>query len=92
MFIHPCLSNTIVIESEDISKKTFPKFEKEIIVDTECGCAVLRGAHIFAPGVLGMVSGKIYISVLKFYIYIQYQWYHFTLLVNAAIYMIPTNI
>lgn len=30
---------------------------KEIIVDASCGAAVLRGAHIFAPGVIGMLSG-----------------------------------
>jgi len=29
----------------------------EIVVDTKCGEAVLRGADIFAPGVLGAVSG-----------------------------------
>ncbi|KAL1509085.1 hypothetical protein ABEB36_003881 [Hypothenemus hampei] len=30
---------------------------KEIIVDVECAAAVLRGAHIYAPGILGMQSG-----------------------------------
>ncbi|XP_017861004.1 PREDICTED: LOW QUALITY PROTEIN: putative methyltransferase NSUN6 [Drosophila arizonae] len=30
---------------------------KELIVDTSCGAAVLRGAHIYAPGVLAMESG-----------------------------------
>ncbi|XP_052849001.1 tRNA (cytosine(72)-C(5))-methyltransferase NSUN6 isoform X1 [Drosophila gunungcola] len=29
---------------------------KEIIVDTSCGAALLRGAHIYAPGVLAMES------------------------------------
>lgn len=29
---------------------------KEIIVDTICGAAVLRGAHIYSPGVLAMQS------------------------------------
>ncbi|KAJ8680214.1 hypothetical protein QAD02_016001 [Eretmocerus hayati] len=31
-----------------------PKLSKEIIVDSSCGSAILRGAHIYAPGVLGM--------------------------------------
>lgn len=29
---------------------------KEIIVDVPCGVAVLRGSHIYAPGVLAMES------------------------------------
>ncbi|KAH8378814.1 hypothetical protein KR009_001541 [Drosophila setifemur] len=29
---------------------------KEVIVDTVCGAALLRGAHIYAPGVLAMES------------------------------------
>lgn len=31
---------------------------KEIIVDVKCGEAVIRGADIFAPGVIGMPHGK----------------------------------
>ncbi|ALC43033.1 CG11109 [Drosophila busckii] len=30
---------------------------KQIIVDTSCGAALLRGAHIYAPGVLAMETG-----------------------------------
>lgn len=30
---------------------------KEIIVDTSCGAALLRGAHLYAPGVLAMPKG-----------------------------------
>lgn len=30
---------------------------KEVIVDKSCGAALLRGAHIYAPGVLAMQSG-----------------------------------
>lgn len=36
--------------------------EKEVIVDTCCAAAVLRGAHIFAPGVMGMTSGKSFLQ------------------------------
>lgn len=31
-----------------------PSITKEVIVDASCGRAILRGSHIFAPGVLGM--------------------------------------
>ncbi|XP_034105373.1 tRNA (cytosine(72)-C(5))-methyltransferase NSUN6 [Drosophila albomicans] len=30
---------------------------RQLIVDTSCGAALLRGAHIFAPGVLAMETG-----------------------------------
>lgn len=41
------------------TEKSFAPIEgqKEIIVDTCCGAAVLRGAHIYAIGVLAMESG-----------------------------------
>jgi hypothetical protein len=32
-------------------------YDKEIVVDATCGAAVLRGAHIYAPGVMGMITG-----------------------------------
>lgn len=33
------------------------RLEKEVIVDPACGAAVLRGAHVFVPGVIGMFQG-----------------------------------
>lgn len=30
----------------------------EVIVDTMCGAAVLRGAHVYAPGVLGLPASR----------------------------------
>ncbi|XP_030241844.1 putative methyltransferase NSUN6 isoform X1 [Drosophila navojoa] len=39
------------------AENTYDDCRKEIIVDTSCGAAVLRGAHIYAPGVLAMESG-----------------------------------
>ncbi|XP_056649182.1 tRNA (cytosine(72)-C(5))-methyltransferase NSUN6 [Diorhabda sublineata] len=56
MYIHHCLSNVIVIENTTLCEE-LDKHEKEVIVDTECASAILRGAHIYAPGVLGMVAG-----------------------------------
>lgn len=46
----PCV---LIIENEhDLPVEQCNR--KEIVVDTVCGAAVLRGAHIFAPGVLAM--------------------------------------
>nr|CAI5843796.1 unnamed protein product [Callosobruchus analis] len=33
------------------------RHKKEIIIDVDCASAVLRGAHIYGPGILGMFSG-----------------------------------
>ncbi|XP_072379495.1 tRNA (cytosine(72)-C(5))-methyltransferase NSUN6 [Diabrotica undecimpunctata] len=56
VYIHPSFTNVIIIDSGNCPAE-FKKFDKEIIVDTDCASAILRGAHIYAPGVLGMVSG-----------------------------------
>jgi len=32
---------------------------KEIIVDSHCGAAILRGADIYAPGVMAAHPGKV---------------------------------
>jgi predicted ribosome-associated RNA-binding protein Tma20 len=37
-------------------------YDKEIVVDATCGAAVLRGAHIYAPGVMGMITGILQMS------------------------------
>lgn len=51
---------------------------KEVIVDTDCGAAVLRGAHIFAPGVVGMLSSK-YIYFFGWYAMANLIFQHETL-------------
>ncbi|XP_059472096.1 tRNA (cytosine(72)-C(5))-methyltransferase NSUN6-like isoform X2 [Neocloeon triangulifer] len=33
------------------------KADEEVVVDASCGAAILRGAHLFAPGVLSMSRG-----------------------------------
>lgn len=55
MTVHPKLPDTIVIGSMD--KANIRPQGKEVIVDATCGAAVLRGAHVFAPGVMGMPAG-----------------------------------
>jgi hypothetical protein len=37
-------------------------YDKEIVVDATCGAAVLWGAHIYAPGVMGMITGILQMS------------------------------
>lgn len=54
------LEDVIVIESfhsniEIIDREHEPA---AVVVDTLVGAAVLRGAHIFAPGIKGLTSGK----------------------------------
>lgn len=47
------IPDVLLIENED-NVATACDNNKEIIVDTICGAAILRGAHIYAPGVLAM--------------------------------------
>ncbi|XP_023310788.1 putative methyltransferase NSUN6 isoform X2 [Anoplophora glabripennis] len=53
---HLLIPNVIVIQ-HDLEKKILEKYDKEVVVDVDCASAVLRGAHIYAPGVLAMMSG-----------------------------------
>lgn len=38
----------------------------EVIVDAMCGAAVLRGAHVFAPGVMGLPAGYFYFILFTY--------------------------
>lgn len=62
MTVHPKLPDTVVIGSLD--EANLRPQEKEVIVDATCGAAVLRGAHVFAPGVMGMPTGALPFSLL----------------------------
>ncbi|KAI4489670.1 hypothetical protein M0804_003852 [Polistes exclamans] len=54
----PHLSDIITVHSWDESiKLDLLKRSKEVIVDAICGSAVLRGSHVFAPGILGIPHG-----------------------------------
>ncbi|GLV35936.1 uncharacterized protein CBL_09846 [Carabus blaptoides fortunei] len=57
MFKHATLKDVILVESHPEAEMDLSLQEKEIIVDAACGSAVLRGAHVFAPGVMGMLAG-----------------------------------
>ncbi|XP_023247977.1 putative methyltransferase NSUN6, partial [Copidosoma floridanum] len=54
----PHVEELIVINSWEGNRGSkLTTVANELIVDAACGVAVLRGAHIFAPGVLGMPRG-----------------------------------
>lgn len=55
----PRLSEIVTVHSWDESiKLDLSKRWKEVIVDAACGAAVLRGSHIYTPGIIGMPNGK----------------------------------
>ncbi|XP_056002611.1 tRNA (cytosine(72)-C(5))-methyltransferase NSUN6-like isoform X2 [Ostrea edulis] len=51
IFLHPVLDNVLILENR--GPQQIRKMEKEVIVDQNCGMAVLRGADIFVQGILG---------------------------------------
>ncbi|CAN7997810.1 unnamed protein product [Ixodes hexagonus] len=53
---HPCLDDLLVVLSRQCGAKVAPS-SREVVVDADCGQAVLRGAHVFVPGVLGAPKG-----------------------------------
>ncbi|KAH1026591.1 hypothetical protein HUJ05_000232 [Dendroctonus ponderosae] len=53
------LPNVIVINHIDVNHGKLHKLPSEVMVDVDCAAAVLRGAHIYAPGVLSMISGTL---------------------------------
>lgn len=56
--LHSDIPEVILIENGKLNAKSpaYNQLYKEIVVDASCGAAVLRGAHIYAPGVIGMLS------------------------------------
>lgn len=59
MKLYKNLSDCIVISPLDKSLLELNPKTEEVIVDILTGQSVLRGSHIFAPGVMAMTSGKI---------------------------------
>lgn len=39
-------------------RKDLQRLPKEVIVDAQCGSAVLRGAHVYAPGIISASKCK----------------------------------
>lgn len=57
--IHKNINDCIVVSPIDKSLLDINPREEEIIVDIFTGQSVLRGSHIFAPGVMAMSSGNV---------------------------------
>ncbi|XP_074656528.1 tRNA (cytosine(72)-C(5))-methyltransferase NSUN6-like isoform X2 [Tubulanus polymorphus] len=53
---HPLLPDTLVVPNHK-KNEHLPHHEKEVIVDLACGMAVLRGANIFAQGIMAAHPG-----------------------------------
>lgn len=52
---HPNLFDTIIVES--ITESTLKSNKHWVIVDSGCGQAVLRGSHVYIPGIKAMSKG-----------------------------------
>lgn len=46
------------------------EYQNKVTVDAACGSAVLRGAHVFAPGIMSMPQGQR--APIKFLQYNEY--------------------
>lgn len=53
------LNDCVVVSPMDKSLLNLSPKRDEIIVDIATGQSILRGSNIFAPGIMGMTSGKI---------------------------------
>lgn len=52
---------TIKLLVSYISRKNIKKQQCEAIVGAQCGNAVLRGAHVYAPGIVSASKCKYYV-------------------------------
>ncbi|XP_020503223.2 tRNA (cytosine(72)-C(5))-methyltransferase NSUN6 isoform X1 [Labrus bergylta] len=48
--IHPCIPDVLLLPVD--GPRPVEKLSSELVVGAQCGSAVLRGAHVFAPGIL----------------------------------------
>lgn len=55
--LHLLLPEVVLVHNWSTQQFDLELKDREVVVDVCCAAAVLRGAHIFAPGVLGMVTG-----------------------------------
>ncbi|KAF7989088.1 hypothetical protein HCN44_007398 [Aphidius gifuensis] len=54
------LPELIIIEAKKChQEKEMINHDNEAVVDAACGAAVLRGSHVFAPGIMGLTGGNI---------------------------------
>ncbi|XP_067142232.1 tRNA (cytosine(72)-C(5))-methyltransferase NSUN6 isoform X2 [Centruroides vittatus] len=56
IFVHPSLPDLLVINCPPVTNQKEPS-KHEVIVGCECGMSVLRGADVYAPGVIACPHG-----------------------------------
>lgn len=64
--VHEIIPECIVISKLNSTYLDFTPKINEIIVDSFCGAAVLRGSHVFAPGVMGVLPSNKIICICNF--------------------------
>lgn len=47
---HPCIPDVLLLPVD--GPRSVQQLKSEVVVGALCGCAVLRGAHVFAPGIV----------------------------------------
>lgn len=52
---HPVMNDLLLVSVNKVESS--PVHENQVIVDQSCGFAVLRGAHVFVPGIIAAPSG-----------------------------------
>eukprot|EP00282_Hemiselmis_andersenii_P015441 CAMPEP_0114112598 /NCGR_PEP_ID=MMETSP0043_2-20121206/2469_1 /TAXON_ID=464988 /ORGANISM="Hemiselmis andersenii, Strain CCMP644" /LENGTH=154 /DNA_ID=CAMNT_0001204701 /DNA_START=85 /DNA_END=546 /DNA_ORIENTATION=+ len=50
---HPTIPDCVVIQRKDVAHTPIPPTDLELIISRTCAEAVLRGSHVFVPGVQG---------------------------------------
>ncbi|XP_042885863.1 tRNA (cytosine(72)-C(5))-methyltransferase NSUN6-like isoform X2 [Penaeus japonicus] len=66
VYPHHTLCDLLVVETRGAQKVTPAK--KEVVVGKMCGSAVLRGAEVYAPGVLGVMPGVLVGETVAVYV------------------------
>ena len=56
--LHENVPDVLLLTTQDLQSK-LTMSDKEVIVGSQCGTAVLRGANVFAPGVMAARSGQV---------------------------------
>lgn len=67
---HPILFDTVIIPN--VGPRKCLLHTKKVIVDLHCGLAVMRGADVFAPGVMAAPKGvkmPPHISIINMYVF-----------------------
>jgi len=72
--VHKHLSDCIVISPMDKSLLDLSPKKEEVIVDIATGQSALRGAHIFAPGIMAMAPGTINYTICMLFNSIAYNY------------------